>query len=585
MNPGESGFLFLEDCEVSMRGSRSTANEKDSSSDAPTTSSNDQWLPLHTANKAGHDETLVQDKDAEGYCPHCWLTFQWQAGSSSSIEASNSVVAVEPTPRFDGTTLDLKPRDNLCSCVEKLRQRSDGALLLGLALTCQDMGHVVIRSVEVFLRSDRRQNDPLLAVEESSGYRRAAMLITVSVPEINDRPHHQGSPSGQSRRRKSQPGLPRRRFISNSSKPLPAATQLLLSILRSDWNFFDQVRKRPDVLSRARIDESSFSLSRSLSFFPSKLSLDEVYQRIGGAAASFLDREESVRPFDCARSKLTSTCVDLPNDVWQYHVGAFLKAKSLDALRCTSKYFHRILQEVVPGLRLRLYAHQVKSLSWMRLRETRPVTENELSLSENQETTVHMDDLHNAAAGGATVLLRSRSSSSTYHQQQRPSVHRISQYNGDEVILRSDDPLSRSVARGGLLCDDPGLGKTITVLSLILQTLGLSTEPKIQPSDHKGEGKGSETYEERIFSEYWREQSIPQFRAQALNKLLSTFIRSNPATNIFMFPVDPEGDGVLDYFDVISNPICLQDVRKRINKFQYDDSFSSFESDVIQCFR
>jgi hypothetical protein len=554
-NHHESGFLFLEDCEVSLRGSRQTLKAKENDSDAPSSSNpTGRWIPCHLPNKARvEEEELPQNQHSQACCPHCRLTLQWhQSENLSSTEPECSVLAAEPTPRFDGTTMDLKPDENICTCDERLRQRSDGALLLGLALTCQAMGHIEIRSVEVFLRNDRSKrrgaNTPSSGVSAGENeYQRAVLLITVSIPEIGNRLQQQGSPSGKSSRRKTQSAPKRRRFISNSSKPLPPATQLLLSILRSDWNFFDQVRKHPELLSRARVDESS-SHSRSLGLFPSKLSLDEVYQRIEGASASFLDR-------------------------------------SLDALRCTSKHFHRILQEVVPGLRLRLYAHQVKSLSWMRLRETRPVTENELSHCETGET-VGVDDIHSAASGGATVLVRPRSSISV---SQRPFVHRISQYNGEEVILRSDDPLSRSIARGGLLCDDPGLGKTITVLSLILQTLGLSTETKVQVEDGKGavpiQEKGSKTYEERIFTEYWREQSIPQFRAQALNKLLSTFIRSNSATNIFMFPVDPEEDEAPDYFDVISNPICFQDVRKRINEFHYDDAFSSFESDVIQCFR
>jgi hypothetical protein len=591
----ENGFLFLEDCEVSWRGSRQTvgrtwkanenASEALSSSDAT-----GGWIPCHLPRKSRvteEGEKLTSNNDSQDCCPHCRLTFLWESEKPSAAEPKCSVLAAEPTPRFDGTTLGLKPDEKSCTCDERSRQRSDGALLLGLALTCQDMGHVEIRSIEVFLRNDenkRRGVDaPSSGVPVGKGEcQRAALLIIVSIPEISNRLQQQGSPCGKSSRRKIQSAPQKRRFISNSAKPLPPATQLLLSILRSDWNFVDQIRKHPELVSRARIDESS--RCRSLGFFPSKLSLDEVYQRIGGASSSFLDREEAIL-LHGTKSSNTTTCVDLPKDIWQYHIGAFLHAKSLDSLRCSAKYFHRILQAVVPGLRLKLYEHQVKSLSWMRLRETRPVTENELSHNATGET-VSMDDVHSAATGGATVLLRSRSSSAA---SPRPSVHRISQYNGEEVILRSDDPLSRSIARGGLLCDDPGLGKTITVLSLILQTLGLSTETKIPSEDGNKvvhiQEKESDTFEERIFAEYWREQSIPQFRSQALNKLFSTFIRSNPATNIFMFPVDPEKDEAPDYFDIISNPICFKDVRKRINEFHYDDAFSSFESDVIQCFR
>ena len=92
-------------------------------------------------------------------------------------------------------------------------------------------------------------------------------------------------------------------------------------------------------------------------------------------------------------------------------------------------------------------------------------------------------DAHRAATGGATVVLRPR------RWQQRDGIRdeldadvasdgssapvRISQYNHSEVMETrkfcnssgvvdsdsvGDNPLARKVARGGLLCDDPGLG-------------------------------------------------------------------------------------------------------------------------------
>ena len=186
-------------------------------------------------------------------------------------------------------------------------------------------------------------------------------------------------------------------------------------------------------------------------------------------------------------------------------------------------------------------------------------------------------DIHSAATGGATVMLRSRDGKSSV---------RISQYTGEEVHVRMDHPLPRNVARGGLLCDDPGLGKTITVLSLVLQTLGLSTERMNKDNEEQGKREEVESYEEQIFREYWREQSIPTFRAQALNKLLSAFIRENYHDTLpFMYPVDPERDGVPNYFEVIAEPICLQTIRKQIGRHHYDPEFASFERDVLLCFR
>ena len=546
----ELGFLFLEDCDVAIvSGKLKETNSAGSAS----LDLYGKWLPVCNLDKS--------ENDSQDACPHCRLNLQ-TAGDNS-----HSVLAVGPTPRFDGTTSDLKPDERLCTCNEKLKQRSDGALLLGLALTCHDMENIVIRSVQVLLRNVK-------------GTPRGSLVITLSIPEVTCLPKQNYSPNKKASQKLSNAGLQKRRFISKSAKPLPPATQLLLSVLQSDWDFLDHVLEHPEILTKKRTER--LHSSQLLSFFPSKLSLDAVYQRVGGASASFLDKEEALRPTAHFESNLAAS-LDLPKEIWQYHIGSFLRAKSLDALRCTSKYFHRILQEVVPGLRLRLYSHQVKSLSWMRMRETKPIVENHLALDKNDDKTA-WEDIHNAASGGATVLLRRR----RRNTRRGSGVCRISQYNAEEVLLPSNDPLSRSIARGGLLCDDPGLGKTITVLSLVLQTMGLSTDKENRDAERSVNGKEQDeepSYEERIFSEYWREQSIPQFRAQALNKLLSRFIRENSDTNFFVFPVDPERDEAPGYFKVISSPICFQDIRQAMNNYAYDESFAAFEADVVRCFR
>ena len=81
------------------------------------------------------------------------------------------------------------------------------------------------------------------------------------------------------------------------------------------------------------------------------------------------------------------------------------------------------------------------------------------------------------------------------------------------------------------------------------------------------------------------EQSISEYRCQAMRKLLLSFIRKHPTTNIFVFPVNPESDGVPDYLEVIREPICFRDIQKNIERLKYDLSFESFQSDVVKCFR
>jgi len=559
----ESGFLFLPDCEIQfLSGQKTSLCTSDSFWDS-------SWWPVSFSTSSFDRRGTVEVKessccDSERYlecCPHCYLAVECR--DDGSLESSLSLV--EPSPRFDGRIVDVKPIQALCTCQERLHQRTDGALLVGLALTCQELGHVQIHSIEVMFKVP-----PTLDHETSSGVHqsrpssrnlRGSLTITISIPEVQTRQSYHGH----------QDRTTKRRYMTNSMKPLPPSTQLLLSLLRTDWKFLESIKTYPQRPIHHPSPPLEMIRRQPLPLFPSDLALDEVYRRIGGASDSTFGKKLEIGvPFQSSTTDAL-TCYDLPNDIWQHHIGTFLRAKTLDSLRCSCKHFHRILQPVVPGLKLRLFTHQIRSLSWMRRREARCITENEMV--SRPELSLE-SDIHSAATGGSTVLLQSRDGKQTV---------RISQQTGEEVVIRTDDPLSRTMARGGLLCDDPGLGKTVTVLSLILQTFGLSTQRLHEEQEQK---EDDVALDERIFREYWREQSIPAFRAQALNRLLSTFIRVNrPDVALFMYPVDPVRDGVPNYLEVIAKPMCLQVVRKQIERHHYDPEFVSFEEDVLLCFR
>ena len=159
------------------------------------------------------------------------------------------------------------------------------------------------------------------------------------------------------------------------------------------------------------------------------------------------------------------------------------------------------------------------------------------------------------------------------------------------------------------------LGKTITVISLILQTLGLSTEkidgytneplksklpePREGSSvEHGGEMNGDcakkasedependlTPNNERIFDEYWKEQIIPEFRCKALTKLFSTFLRCSQEINFFF---DNYWIKELQSKNITTSstiPFCLKDIRRRIDRSVYGDSLVGFVSDVESCF-
>jgi len=581
----QAGFLFLNECDV-------TTLPPPYASLKETTMEN-RWLDLKCRGKNDDDErplTTTTTKatcsaDSEATCSQCHVVLR---PFHTELAADGCVFGLEGAPpRFDGTIDDSRPDVKLCTCQIRRKQRSDAALLLGLALSCEEMGHIQIKSSRVILRdpSDRESSlpSPSSSSQPSSTYnpvgasasiRTAAIFISFSVPITTTQK------TSAKRRQHS-----RRRFISNSSKPLPPATQLLLSLMRSDWETIEVLMRHPEKIWGIESRRRRLRAPR-LPYFPPKISLEEVYHRIGGAA-SVLEEEPS-QPTNNASSTsktTTRTLQSLPNDILVDQISGYLRAGSLEALRRTCKQLHFRLRSVVPGLKLRLYAHQTKSLSWMRLRETRALTESDFAIesSSNLPTLGTDHDAHRAASGGASVVLSARSRGSGTKDNQKDV--RISQYNGDEIIVQANDPLARRFARGGLLCDDPGLGKTITVVALVLQTMGLSTVP----SERKLEGNQNETdrkvsAEERIFVEYWREQVADGFRAGVLHKLVNSFLRANRDADIFVSPVDPELHECPDYYEVITTPICFQDIKRKIDNGSYADSFSAFQKDAELCF-
>jgi SNF2 family DNA or RNA helicase len=105
---------------------------------------------------------------------------------------------------------------------------------------------------------------------------------------------------------------------------------------------------------------------------------------------------------------------------------------------------HAAVQAVIPGLALRLYPHQVRGVLWM--------LEHERHQPKGEPRP--------------------------YFQAVRTEVGRVCFINEVTGAIPDKPPPALRDCRGGLLCDEPGLGKTITVLALVLRTHGMLPAPR-----------------------------------------------------------------------------------------------------------
>lgn len=114
------------------------------------------------------------------------------------------------------------------------------------------------------------------------------------------------------------------------------------------------------------------------------------------------------------------------------------------------------------------------------------------------------------------------------------------------------DPIGPSLLLPSLIFGAPSFfsGKTITVLSLILRTFGLGTEPK-------EESQSSEIDNDAIFDAYWNDHLTSFARQPAILKLISRLMKSDKESYYFEPPVESWLDEAPDYYDVIENPISM----------------------------
>ncbi|KAG3116024.1 hypothetical protein PI124_g5574 [Phytophthora idaei] len=172
-----------------------------------------------------------------------------------------------------------------------------------------------------------------------------------------------------------------------------------------------------------------------------KLHLPDVFQNLMThmEAEQFEIRDDVTFVTQPENTDKPPQITDLPRNA-MHIVVCMMEAKELAALSGVCSLFRHLAYEVVPGLNLSLYEHQRKGLKWMLYRET--------------------------------PSLINRSVSHPFIFPRRSG--RKTEVGIDLLVLKVVDTATRDTC-GGMFCDEPGLGKTITMLALILRTKGQCT--------------------------------------------------------------------------------------------------------------
>ncbi|CAN6837591.1 unnamed protein product [Brassica oleracea] len=166
--------------------------------------------------------------------------------------------------------------------------------------------------------------------------------------------------------------------------------------------------------------------------------LHEIFQSLPSPGNSGVLDSSRVSP---SNDSCATGIWDLPADVLT-SIMMKLNPKDLVSVAGVCRLFKSLAFLIVPCMNLKLFPHQQAAVGWM--------------LERERKAEVFSHPLY--------LEFRTEDGFSFY----------INVVSGD--ITTEEAPMVKDF-RGGMFCDEPGLGKTITALSLILKTLGTMADP------------------------------------------------------------------------------------------------------------
>lgn len=199
-----------------------------------------------------------------------------------------------------------------------------------------------------------------------------------------------------------------------------------------------------------------------------KFHLDRVYEQQTAENRVRRINLKSSRAHPLPVEQRKSALLSLPEDIL-LRIASSLPPTDLARLSACNPYLENMLLHVVPGLRLKLFPHQVHALKRMNSMEALTVRDTPMPLL----TPIKIPNFETGCCLAIDLV--------------------------DGSILFLDGIPYIGPPSGGLFCDEPGLGKTVTAIALILKTMGRFARP---PSD-------KQVYKEAVYDNEveWEEMS------------------------------------------------------------------------------